>query len=338
MSRSEPDAEARLRQQIEAYHDAALAYACVKLGLPETMGAEAWTADDLAKTLDLSAPHLLRTLRGLVTIGLCAAGPGESFALTDTGRALAPDAHSTLREKLLIVVEQYWRPWANLASCVKTGTPAFEQTFGEPVGAWRRSHPEQGAVFEAYVEGETFAQSAPIVAALDLAGVNTIAEIGGGHGALLAAVLLAHLDLHGILMDVPHKLAGARVYLQSDGLAGRVGLVGGDASVAVTVAADLYLLKSVLQQHGDGQARQLLENCRKAMKPGAKLVVIERLLPETATDDPAAVMLDLHMMAITGGRVRSLPEMKALLASAGLSVARLSLIDDGHTLIETTRP
>jgi predicted O-methyltransferase YrrM len=338
MSQSETDAEARLRQKIEAYHETALAYACVKLGLPEAMGGKAWTAEDLAKRLSLSAPHLLRTLRGLVSIGLCAERPGGTFTLTKAGQALAPDAHSTLREKLLIVVEQYWRPWANLAACVKTGTPAFEQTFGEPVGAWRRAHAEQGAVFEAYVEGETFAQSGPIVAALDLTGAKTVAEIGGGHGALLAAVLLAHPQLNGILMDVPHKLAGARVYLQSDGLTGRVGLVGGDAAVAVPVQADIYLLKSVLQQHDDARARAILENCRKAMTPGAKLIVIERLMPETAADDPAAVMLDLHMMAITGGRARTKAEMAALLARAGLTVLRTSGTSDGLALIEATAP
>jgi hypothetical protein len=338
MSQSERDAEARLRGQIEAYHEAALAYACVKLGLPETMGRGAWTAEDLAKALDLSAPHLLRSLRGLVTIGFCEEGPGETFALTEAGRVLAPDAHSTLREKLLIVVEQYWQPWANLAACVKTGTPAFEQTFGAPVGAWRRAHPEQGAVFEAYVEGETFAQSGPIVAALDLTGVKTVAEIGGGHGALLAAVLLAHPDMRGVLMDLPHKLAGARVYLQSDGLAGRVGLVAGDPSAEIHVDADLYLLKFVLQQHDDAAARAILENCRTAMKPRARLVVIERLLPERATDDPAAVMLDLHMMAITGGRARRLAEMEAMLASAGLSAAKISATENGLSLIETSRP
>jgi predicted O-methyltransferase YrrM len=338
MSQSEPDAEARLRQQIEAYHEAALAHACVKLGLPETMGAKTWTAGQLAKALDLSAPHLLRALRGLVTIGLCTELPGESFALTDAGRALAPEAHSTLREKLLIVVEQYWQPWANLAACVETGTPAFESVFGKPVDDWRRDHPEQGAVFEAYLEGETFAQAGPIVAALDLTGVKTIAEIGGGHGALLAAVLLAHPDLTGILMDVPHKLAGARVYFQSDGLARRVGLVGGDASVAVTVEADIYLLKSVLQQHDDAHARTVLENCRKAMAHGARLIVIERLMPEKITDDPAAVMLDLHMMAITGGRARTKAEMETLIADAGLAVAAITATGEGLAFIETTRP
>jgi len=336
MSETPGSAEDRLRQQIEAYHAAALAYACVKLGLPETMGSKAWEAEDLAKALTLSTPHLLRTLRGLVTLGLVDERPGETFALTKVGHALAPDAHSTLREKLLIVVEQYWQPWANLASCVKTGTPAFDQVHGKPVADWRRDHKEHGAVFEAYVEGETFARAAPIVAALDLGGVKTIAEIGGGHGALLAAVLLAHPEVSGVLMDAPHKLAGARIYLQSDGLAGRVGLVAGDIREAIPVEADIYLLKAALQQRGDAAARAILENCRDAMKSGAKLIVIERLMPERATDDPAAVMLDLHMMAISGGKARTQAEMEALIAEAGLAIAKTSRTDDGLALIEAT--
>jgi len=151
-------------------------------------------------------------------------------------------------------------------------------------------------------------------------------------------VLLAHPDMRGVLMDVPHKLAGARVYLQSDGLAGRVGLVGGTATVEIPVEADLYLLKSVLQQHDDAAARAILENCRKAMKPGARLAIIERLLPERALDDPAAVMLDLHMMAITGGKTRTEAEMKALLADAGLRAAGIALIDGGLSLIHALCP
>jgi len=334
MSEPPESAEDRLREQIAAYHAAALAYTCVKLGLPETMGSKAWTAERLAAKLGLSPPHLLRTLRGLATLGLVDERPGETFALTKAGHALAPDAHSTLREKLLIVVEQYWQPWANLASCVKTGTPAFEQIHGKPVADWRRDHKEQGAVFEAYVEGETFAQAAPIVAAFDLTGVKTIAEIGGGHGALLAAVLLAHPELSGVLMDAPHTLAGARVYLQSDGLAGRVGLVAGDIREAIPVEADFYLLNSVLQQHDDAEALKILENCRDAMQPGAKLIVVERLMPARATDDPAAVMLDLHMMAISGGKARTRVEMEGLISEAGLRVAACSKTADGLALIE----
>jgi hypothetical protein len=326
--------EDHLRHQIEAYHDAGLAYAAVKLGLPETMGSDAWTAERLATALDVSAPHLFRMLRGLATLGLVETRPDETFALTAAGRSLAPGAHSTLREKLQIVVEQYWQPWAHLASCVQSGTPAFEQVFGAPIGDWRRDHHEHGAVFEAYLEGETFPHAQPIVEALDLSGAETVAEIGGAHGAFLAALLLAHPDVRGILMDTPHKLASARVYLQSHGLADRVGLAGGDPAEAVTVAADLYLLRAVLQQCGDASAEAILRNIREAMPDGARLVVIERLMPEHVADDPAAVMLDLHMMVISGGRARTRAEMEALLSRAGLEVSKVAAASSNLTLLE----
>ena len=334
MREPETDAEARLRGQIEAYHATALAYAAVKLGLPETMGADSWTAERLAAALDLDASHLFRTLRGLATLGLCEEGDG-AFTLTDAGRALSPEAHSTLREKLLD------RGRAILAAMGQSRGVCEDRAAGLR-GNVRRARRGLAAVpsrtrrrVRSLSRGRNLRSKPSGRGGARPHLVNTIAEIGGGHGALLAALLLAHPDLHGILMDVPHKLAGARVYLQSDGLAGRVGLVGGDAALAVPVAADLYLLKSVLQQHEDETARAILANCRDAMPPDASLAVIERLMPETAAGDPAAVMLDLHMMAITGGRLRSLPEMTALLESAKLSVTGIGAIEGGLSLIRS---
>lgn len=337
MERSEQsEIEDHLRRQIEAYHDAGLLFAAVKLGLPEAMGEAAWTADALAAEMGLSAPHLHRFLRGLVTLGLCAEDAEGRFTLTGTGRSLASSA-SRLREKSMIVIEQYWRPWAELAATVESGQPAFESVFGADVTSWRRDHAGKGAMFEAYLAGETFTQVGPIVEALDLSGVSTVAEIGGGYGALLAAVLLAHPELTGILLTAPHTLSGARVYLQSHGLAGRAGLVGGDATAKVPVEADVYLLKGVLQQHGNEAARAILENCRAAMKPGARLAVIERLLPERPANDPAAVILDLHLMTIYGGRARTRAEMEALLTDGGLAVEEVARTTEGLSVIHCAR-
>jgi hypothetical protein len=336
-SSEQAEVEDHLRRQIDAYHEAALAYAAVKLGLIETMGSRAWPVGEIATELGLSQPHLLRFLRGLATLGLCEERSSETFALTQAGQSLAPGSPTRLREKLLIVVEQYWQPWANLGACLKTGTPAFDQVFSMAVADWRRDHPDHGAVFEAYLGGETFAHAAPIVEMLHLAGMETVAEIGGGHGALLAAVLLAHPHLTGVLMDAPHKLAGARVYLQSHGLTERVGLVRGDATVEVPVAADLYLLKGVLQQWDDEQAGTILRNCRKAMPDGARLVIIERQLPERAADDPAAVMLDLHMMVITGGRARSRADFEALLSQSDLKLSNVTTTTSGLYVLTALR-
>jgi len=337
MNPTEQDAvEERLRAQIEAYHAAGLAYAAVKLGLPEAMGSDVWTAERLAAALDVSAPHLERVLRGLATLGLVEAHPNDTFALAAAGKSLAPGAPSNLREKLLIVVEQYWRPWANVATSVKTGTPAFERVFGDTVGGWRRSHPEHGDIFDAYLAWQSFAQGAAILEALDLEGVETVADIGGGLGGLLAAILRAHPRLRGVLFDQPHTAKVAKAFLRSRGIAERVAFVPGDFLAEIPVKADIYLLKSILQQWDDAHARAILENCRKAMKPGAKLIVIERLMPERPADDPAAVMIDLHMMVISGGRARTLGEMEALIARADLKVAEVSRTDERLSFIACT--
>jgi SAM-dependent methyltransferase len=330
----EKHAEERLRAAIEAYHASALAYAAVKLGLPDRMGAQPWTAQALAAELGLSAPHLLRFLRGLVTIGICAERSDGSFTLTRLGEALKSGSPSRLAEKVTIVVEQYWQPWANLLHTLANGEPAFEHVFGTDVWAWRNENFRGGDTFAAYVAGETFAGAGPIVEALHLAGVGRVADIGGGHGGLLAAILQAHPEMRGILFDLSETIIGAKKFLKLHGVDKRVTTVGGDFLAEIPVEADVYLLKSVLQHWDDVAARTILESCRDAMPARAKLAIVERLLPEQAQDDPSAVMLDLHMMVITGGRARTLEQIEALLSQAGLAVSNTSRTLSGFVIIE----
>jgi AraC-like DNA-binding protein len=330
----ETHAEDRLRSAIEAYHASALAYAAVKLGLPEKMGARPWTAEALAAELGLSPPHLLRFLRGLVTLGICEEHPDDSFALTSLGQSLKPGSPSRLGEKVMIVVEQYWQPWADLVSALQTGAPAFEHAFGTDVWAWRNENFRGGDIFAAYLAGETFAGAGPILEALDLSGVDRVADIGGGHGGLLAAILQAHPGMQGILFDLPETIIGAKKFLKSHGVFERVTLVGGDFIAEIPVEADVYVLKSVLQHWDDVAARAILESCREAMPARAKLAIVERLLPEAASGDPSAVMLDLHMMVVTGGRARTLEEVERLLAEANLALSKVTATSSGLSVIE----
>ncbi|MGZ8399824.1 MAG: methyltransferase [Methyloceanibacter sp.] len=326
--------EDRLRKQIEAYHEAALVYAAVKLGLPDRLAAGPATAEQLASALGLSAPHLHRFLRGLSGIGICEELPDDTFALAGGGECLRSGSPSRLAEKVQIVVGQYWWPWANVVSNLKTGKPAFEQSFGMRVSDWRTKHAEQGALFDSYLAKETLAQAGPIVIALDLSGTKCLADIGGGYGGLLAALLNAHPDIEAILFDRPQTIEAAKPFLASLGVAARVTFEAGDFLAAIPVQADLYLLKGVLQQWDDAEALTILRNCRAAMPDGAKLAIIERLLPARAADDPAAIMLDLHMMTITGGRARSLAEFTKLLSETGFALSKVAPTGAGLSILE----
>ena len=326
--------EDRLRRQIEAYHEAALVYAAVTLGLPDRLAAGSATGEELAESLGLSAPHLVRFLRGLCSIGVCEELPDGAFALARGGQSLRPGSPSRLAEKVQIVVGQYWGPWANVVANLKTGKPAFEQTFGMRVFDWRAAHAEQGALFDSYLAKETLAQAGPIFAALDMSGTKRLADIGGGYGGLLAALLGAHPRVEAVLFDRPHTIEAAQPLLETLGIARRVTFVPGDILAAIPVQADIYLLHGVLQQWDDDAARAILCNCRAAMPEEATLAIIERLLPARATDDPAAIMLDLHMMTITGGRARSLAEFTALLPEVGLEVTKVTPTSSGLAIIE----
>lgn len=330
--------EERMRLQIEAYHEAALLYTAVKLGLPDRIGERALTAEELAGELGLSAPHLSRFLRGLVTIGVCKELTDGTFALAPGGWSLHSDSHSRLDKKVEIVVEQYWQPWANLISCLKTGEPSFEQVFGMSVGDWRREHQEQGLMFESYLAHQTFAQAGSILEVLECAAeAKKVADIGGGGGTLLVPLLIGFPHLTGALFDKPHTIEMAKPFLRVFNqfrLTERIDLVEGDRFDAIPIKADLYLLKNVLQQWDDAGALAILRNVRSAMPEGARLAIIERPMPERADDDPIAVMVDLHMMVVTGGRTRSLAEFKSLLAAAGLKLAKTSPTTSGLAVIE----
>jgi hypothetical protein len=304
--------EDRLRRSIEAYHESALAYAAVRLGLPDRLATGPMTAEQLATALGLSAPHLHRFLRGLCAIGICEEMPDGAFALAPGGRCLTSGSPSRLAEKVQIVVGQYWQPWANLAATLETGRPAFDQVFGMSVSEWREVNAAQGALFDSYLAKETSEQLASIVAAIDLSGVGTV------------AILPARYRPDGVPFDRSYMVDMSQPYLPLLKAVKRVEFVAGDILDDIPVEADLYLLNGVLRQWDDEQARTILRNCRKAMKDGARLVIVERLMPERAMDDPAAVMLDLHMMTITGGRARTLAEFTALLGEAGLPRVKMT--------------
>ncbi len=332
--------EERLRREIEAYHASALVYTAVKLGLPDAMGERAWTADELAGMLGASSPHLHRFLRGLATLGLCEELADGRFKLTSGGALLRSDSPSPARlgKKVQIIVEQYWRPWADLLSCLKTGEPSFDHVFGMSVSDWRKANPAQGEMFESFLAAQTFDQAGSILEVMECAAeAMTVADIGGGCGAFLAPLLIAFPHLKGALFDKPHRIAMAKPFLKVFAqfrLTDRIDLVAGDFFAGVPVKADLYLLKGVLQQWDNVDAAAILRNCRNAMPENARLVIIERLMPVRADDDPASVMLDLHMMTITGGRTRSLDEFKRLLEAAGLEFSRVAPTTSGLAVIE----
>jgi hypothetical protein len=221
----------------------------------------------------------------------------------------------------------------NLLYSVQTGETAFEFVHGISPWAYRKQHPETGERFNLSLQREMDLSAESIIAAMNLEAVSTIADIGGGTGALFIKILTAYPHLTGTLFDQEHVVAATQQQLERAGLAHHGKTLGGDLFTAIPVTADLYILKSVLHDWDDAQCKTILKNCRAAMHPDSKLVLIERLLPEKGGDERVS-LLDIRMLLITGGKERSLKEYQRLTHEAGLLLQQTVATESGFVLME----
>ena len=159
-----------------------------------------------------------------------------------------------------------------------------------------------------------------IVAAYDFSQFKHIIDIGGGNGSLLSAILAAHPRLRATLFDLPEGIAAAK--RGEGGPLPGVTLAAGDVFEAVPEGGDLYLFRHLLHDYADDEAVKILHNIRRAMRPDARVLVLEKPVPVDDTPGPGR-WLDLHVMLLTGGAERTLEEYSALFARADLKLARV---------------
>jgi hypothetical protein len=229
---------------------------------------------------------------------------------------------------------------ANDAACrldhsLGTGEAAFPRVFGADFWSFLAAHPEEQDAFAGAMRLQDAMLSVACVPAMDLSGVTTIADVGGGTGDLLAAILEANPSLHGILVDRPEMLARAHPALRVGPLAARATLRPGDLFGELP-AADAYVLAQVLHDWDDGQVSRILGGLRRAAPPGARVLVLTLLIPEGGGAHPAKTA-DVGMMALFGGgRERTEAELRDLLASAGWQVTAVTPTRVAVVIVATT--
>lgn len=327
----------RIEQAIRGYQDTAILHAAIELDLPDAIAAGDTHVEDLAATVRCDPQRLSRLLRALVLMDMCEqVGPGR-FELTEAGRGFLRTSPEPHRELVGLAVDQYWSAWANLAHSIRTGESAFVHVHGDLPFDWRQAHPVADRQFATWLSKETSRAAVSIASCIDLSPDHTVADVGGGHGALLLALLERHPLAHGILVD--QRAVVERAAAQWPGeLTSRTGFVAADFFEPLPVSADVIVLKSVLHDWPDDQAVSILRHCAAPMSAGSRLVIVERLLDDPDTDPQGVVRLDLHMMAVTGGRERTRAEYEQLIVGAGLAVDRIASTETGFAIVETRRP
>ena len=255
---------------VQGYRVYQMLVAACELKLPDLLADGPKSARDLAAATETHEPSMGRFLRGLAIWGLVEQLPGDRYS----GTALADCFRSDIpgfRNMTLNLAAEGYTAWGSLLYSLRTGKPAFEHVFGKSRWAALAEDPHSAARFNAHMVEVTTRVAAGFVHAYDFRGVATVVDVGGGNGALLAAVLRANPEIKGVLCDLPAGLAGARELLHSSGVAGRTSLAEGSFFESVPAGGDLYMLKSIVHDWDDERALQILKTCRQAMRllPGS---------------------------------------------------------------------
>lgn len=259
----------------------------------------------------------------------------ELFGLTPLAEGLRSDAPDSLNAWAIQSGQPYmWEAYGQLEHSILTGESAFRKAHG--IGAWdyRERYPGAGETFDNAMRESAQRVAKSLVDAYDFAGVGGVVDVGGGNGALLAAILETYPDMHGILYDQMHVVGRAETFLEESEVANQCSIVPGDFFDSVPAGGNLYILKGIIHDWDDGYARQILENCRHAMSARSRLLLIERVLPTDNVANPSTSFMDLHMLAIHGAKERNQEEYTELLASVGLNMVRVLPTATGLHLIE----
>lgn len=288
-----------------------------ELGIADLLGDDERSVGFLAESTATHAPTLYRVLRALASIGVLHEGPGQSFSLTTKGEYLRSDHPLSLAPAAAMLGADYeWKAWGELMHSVRTGENAAVHALGTDVWEYRRRNPSAEEMFDAAMRTFTRSSASAEVAAYDFARHAVVADIGGGIGAMIAAILTADDTMRGILFDQAEVVKGARDVLESAGVADRVEVVGGDFFDAVPEGADAYVLRRILHDWEDDACLRILANIRRVMAGDERLIIIDGVVGPP-NEDPLVKFLDLMMLVSAGGRERTDSEWTDLLGRAG---------------------
>ncbi|HKW08027.1 MAG TPA: methyltransferase [Candidatus Dormibacteraeota bacterium] len=318
---------------VSGYRASQMVYAAAELDLPDLIAAGQATVEELSASTHVEASRLRRLLRGLVALEVLEEH-GDRYSNTEVGEMFRRDVPASRRAGVRMLIPESYRSWSRFMETLRTGVPGQLLEHNETM--WQRiaREPEFAIRFNEAMAINSKAVVDFVAKNGEFDSASVLADIGGGKGALIAGVLVEHPKLHGIVFDIPGGLGETAAHLAERGVADRCEIVQGSFFESVP-PADVYLLKDILHDWDDEHATQILGVCRRAINPGGRLMIVERVAPSHMTSDPghfASAMTDLHMMVQLGGRERTLEDFDSLFAATGFEATRFTPGEVFHLL------
>jgi ubiquinone/menaquinone biosynthesis C-methylase UbiE len=286
----------------------------------------------LARLTGAHEASLYRMLRFTASYGVFRETGDREFDHTRLSAALRSDAEGSFRPAARMFHEIF-AGWDGFHHTIQTGQPSFQKVYGQPLFDYIGSHPELAPVFDAGMTAFHGYETDAMLNACDFSDIETLADIGGGNGSLLAAVLQRYPSLKGILYDLGHVVGRARDAIRAIGLEQRCSVVEGNFFESVPAGADAYLMRHVIHDWTDEQSVRILTNCRKVVPPHGRILIVEFSVP-SANEPSLGKDADMIMLAFPGGMERTEQEYRALFEQSGFRLSKVTPTKSAVCVIE----
>jgi len=308
-----------------------------ELDLADLLASGPLPVADLSHATGCPEGPLRRLLRSLASMGLCEQRDGDCFSLTSAGRLLQGGTGASLHDWAIWCGRHLWTQWGNLKHSLKTGKSVRQVMTRRPIWDHLDEDAETAAVFDGAMAELTRFGAASVLACYDFSRANVVADIAGGCGDLLQAILSRYTGARGVLFDRPHAIDGARKRFETSGLDTRCEFITGSFFDFVPPGADVYLLKNVLHDWDDERCIEILRRCRIAMGSHARLLIVEGVLPSRWRNNVQHQNIakrDLTMLVGPGGCERSEAEFCGLLTATDFTCSKIVPAQFGLFVIE----
>jgi len=308
-----------------AYINSACLNTAVKLRIPDLIGGESKSVDELALESGTDPDYLYRILRVLEVIQIVTRTTAGSYKLTDAGQLLRRGVAGSMADCIEWIADPlHLKLYSELKGSVEEGKTAFDQVYGQPFFNWlsKPENKDEATVFNNAMTSISEMCIPAFLEAYDFGGFKKIVDVGGGHGALLRSILHANPAAQGVVAEMAAVVPATKRAIAEDRLANRCEATECNFFEAVPAGGDCYVMKHIVHDWADGAALQLLRNIRSVIAANGKLVLAEAVLDDSADPHPGK-LLDIEMMAFVGGKERTRSEFQRLLHSAGFALERI---------------
>lgn len=309
--------------------------AVVRLNIADLLGDDEQPASVLAQKTQSNEDALYRVLRLLSSLEIFTEVRDRVFANNEASNPLRADVPNSQRPMIEFITDPFHlQVYADMLPTIKTGETAVKHAFKKDCFDVLKDDPEEQRRFDDAMTNMSRRTAPLLLQEYDFSGIETLVDIGGGHGMILTSILQKYPGMKGIVFDLPHVTSGAQKRISEMGLGDRCSTASGDFFKSVP-SGDAYIMKHIIHDWDDERSIAILKNCHSAMaKSGArKLLLVEMILSGRNESDPSK-FLDIEMLMLPGGRERTEQEFKELLQKAGFKLTRVVRTQAPTTIIE----